>query len=161
MFYTLTLNPCFDRTVRLDGALTAGTLCRMPENARVTPGGKGINLSRALTALGAANTALAAVGGERGDEYLASLRREGIEADALPGTGVRENIAVLDGSGVQTELNEPGFPAPDAEAAADAFLRSHLSRGDTVILSPACASFDAFPNFEARGKAFKEYVRAY
>ncbi len=32
--------------------------------------------------------------------------------------------------------------------------------GDVVILSPACASFDAYENFEARGRHFKELVRA-
>ncbi|MBR4282487.1 MAG: hypothetical protein IKT35_02105 [Clostridia bacterium] len=30
--------------------------------------------------------------------------------------------------------------------------------GDVVALSPACASFDAFPNFVARGNYFKELV---
>lgn len=34
------------------------------------------------------------------------------------------------------------------------------SEGDTVILSPACASFDAFKNFETRGNCFKELVNA-
>ena len=30
--------------------------------------------------------------------------------------------------------------------------------GDVVTLSPACASFDAYPNFVERGKHFKEIV---
>ena len=37
-------------------------------------------------------------------------------------------------------------------------VSSKAVSGDIVTLSPACASFDAFPNFEARGKYFKELV---
>jgi UDP-N-acetylmuramoylalanine--D-glutamate ligase len=32
--------------------------------------------------------------------------------------------------------------------------------GETVLLSPACASFDAFEDFEARGERFREIVGA-
>ena len=36
--------------------------------------------------------------------------------------------------------------------------QSNTKQGDIVTLSPACASFDAFPNFAARGNYFKELV---
>jgi UDP-N-acetylmuramoylalanine--D-glutamate ligase len=34
------------------------------------------------------------------------------------------------------------------------------AEGDTVLLAPACASFDQYPNFEARGRHFREAVEA-
>lgn len=38
--------------------------------------------------------------------------------------------------------------------------RSEAESGDVVSLSPACASFDMFPNFETRGERFREIVEA-
>ena len=48
--------------------------------------------------------------------------------------------------------------AEDAMCAGGAVETA--SDGDTVLLSPACTSFDAFRNFAERGEVFREMVKA-
>jgi UDP-N-acetylmuramoylalanine--D-glutamate ligase len=50
--------------------------------------------------------------------------------------------------------------ATETMSNAVRWARDHAKSGDTVLLSPACASFDQFRNFEHRGEHFEELVRA-
>ena len=50
-------------------------------------------------------------------------------------------------------------PAGDMQRAVE-WARTHAQSGETVLLSPACASFDQYRNFEHRGQHFEELVRA-
>ncbi len=60
------------------------------------------------------------------------------------------------------ELLRHDMPVENAGtlAAAVTSAATHAVSGDTVLLSPACASFDQFSDFEARGRAFVAAVEA-
>ena len=62
---------------------------------------------------------------------------------------------------VRASLDYKGTPEIiHCENIEDAVNKAHecAKKGDIVTLSPACASFDAYPNFMARGNHFKELV---
>ncbi|GAB2522510.1 UDP-N-acetylmuramoyl-L-alanine--D-glutamate ligase [Microbulbifer agarilyticus] len=67
----------------------------------------------------------------------------------------------VDGSKIASVFAD-GVPQVAASDMADAVrkARSMAQSGDFVLLSPACASFDMYRNFEARGEAFRRAVEA-
>lgn len=72
-------------------------------------------------------------------------------------TAPKIEAAVRNGQGFEEE-RLPIYHAKDLEDAVG-IARRIAEKGDIVSLSPACASFDAFPNFEVRGRRFKELVK--
>lgn len=71
---------------------------------------------------------------------------------------------ILIGEDADTIAQQLGTLAPQERAgdmrAAVKLAASSAQPGDTVLLAPACASFDMFDSFEHRGVVFKEEVRA-
>lgn len=61
-----------------------------------------------------------------------------------------------------TKLLSPYMPVESSEmmGAAVHSAAAQAQAGDVIMLSPACASFDQFKDFEARGEAFKAIVEA-
>ena len=53
------------------------------------------------------------------------------------------------------------IPLTDTRSMEEAVLQAYFmgEKGDVILLSPACASFDLFENFEERGKAFRKAVK--
>ncbi|MES9941127.1 MAG: UDP-N-acetylmuramoyl-L-alanine--D-glutamate ligase [Candidatus Thiodiazotropha sp. 6PLUC2] len=123
---------------------------------------KGTNVGATISALlglhpeqGDSRTVLIAGGDCKGAEFadLIPVVKQTARGVVLIGRDAPELAAVLQG---QVELVNAGSMS---EAVAEA---SKLALpGDRVLLSPACASFDMFTGFEARGEAFIEAVEAF
>ncbi|HET9379209.1 MAG TPA: 1-phosphofructokinase [Streptomyces sp.] len=107
MILTVTPNPSLDRTYEVP-ALGRGEVVRAT-GERVDPGGKGVNVSRAVAAAGRRTVAVLPLGGAPGALVAELLDAQGIEVAPVPVAGVtRSNIALAEADGVLTKINAPG-----------------------------------------------------
>jgi UDP-N-acetylmuramoylalanine--D-glutamate ligase len=100
-------------------------------------------------------TTIWVVGGvDKGNDYndLLPLVREKVKAIICLGLD-NEKIKNMFGNVVDIIVETAG--AEEAVKVADKLAE----RGETVLLSPACASFDLFESYEDRGRQFKTAVR--
>lgn len=117
MILTVTANPSLDRTVQVR-ELVRGGLNRA-SSIRVDPGGKGINVARALAAHGVAVRAVVAAGGLEGEQLVALLSRISVEVVRVPAMGpVRINMSIVEPDATVTKFNEPGALLDSSEARA-------------------------------------------
>ncbi len=134
MIVTLTPNPSIDRTVSIE-RIEVGEVNRAT-SSRIDPGGKGINVARALTANGGDSIALLPSGGPEGHLLEELLATSGTAYQAVPiAGGTRMNIAVIEPDGTTTKLNEPGPSlTPEEHAALLAAVSERISAGaDWVV----------------------------
>ncbi len=118
---------------------------------------KGTNVGATVAALMGMTSSVVLIAGGEGKGQDFSPLRDAVAKKAkgvvLIGRDSDKIAAVLDGSGV---------PVVRAAGMQDA-VRAGFSMaqpGDTIMLSPACASFDMFRNYEHRAEVFIEEVRA-
>ncbi len=93
-------------------------------------------------------------GVDKGNDYSAiqDLVKEKVKAIICLG---------VDNAPIQEALSNDTPVMVDTRNMKDAVQAAfqHATKGDVVLLSPACASFDLFKNYEDRGKQFKEAVK--
>ena len=118
---------------------------------------KGTNVDSTIKALESFTEPIVLIAGGKGKGQdfapLAEAARGRVRRAVLIGQDRARIRVVLEGAGVPTET---------AESMEEAVRRAREAArvGDVVLLSPACASFDMFRNFEHRGDVFKAVVRA-
>ncbi|MGW0842528.1 1-phosphofructokinase [Streptomyces sp. NPDC002787] len=118
MILTVTPNPSLDRTYEVP-SLDRGEVIRAT-GERMDPGGKGVNVSRAVAAAGRRTVAVLPLGGAPGALVADLLDAQGIEVARVTVAGAtRSNIALAEADGVLTKINAPG---PELTAAEEELL---------------------------------------
>jgi len=116
---------------------------------------KATNVDATLKAIAAFDEGLWVIlgGKDKNSDYslLAAPLRAKAHAALLIGAAADKIAAQLNGE-------VPLLRCGNLEAAVNA-ARARAKSGDTVLLAPACASFDQFENFEHRGREFKRLVQ--
>ncbi len=136
MIYTVTLNPALDKTLQV--SQFAVDRVNRVKALQLDPGGKGINVSKVLHALGQPSMALGFLGGETGDSIARRLAAMGIQYDFVRINGeTRTNLKIVDPqSGTYTDINEPGPVVTAGELAKlEESLFARLQPGDRVVLA--------------------------
>ena len=154
---TLTLNPA------IDVHCYAENFEPFHENlAHITSsdaGGKGVNISRALTVNGVDNLALVVLGSENGKSFADSLKADGMDVAELYVDGrIRENITLHTNNNPETRISFAGFVATDALIDAVEEKLSDVD-ADTIITltgsNPKGMSIERVmkmvENFQAKG----------
>lgn len=156
----LELGPCLDALGRFTGLPHRSELVAERRGVAWYDDSKGTNPGATVAALeglvppGAAHRAVLIAGGDgKGADFapLGPAVERAARAVVLIGRDAPRIAEVLEG---RSELRQA------ADMSAAVALAAELARpGDCVLLSPACASFDMFDNFEHRGRAFAAAVQ--
>jgi 1-phosphofructokinase/tagatose 6-phosphate kinase len=134
MIITVTLNAALDKTLEVPN-FTPGRRHRTVEQTTM-PGGKGVNIARAIKRLGQPVIATGLTGGATGTRIVEALTDESILNDFVRiRDESRTNTVVLDPTtGMQTEINErgPAVSAPELELFRDKLL--YLAKGASICV---------------------------
>ena len=126
------------------------------QNVQYINDSKATNVNAAFFALDSMNSPTVwIVGGvDKGNDYseLMSLVHEKVKAIICLGV---DNKKIIDAFGNIVDIMIEVTSMQDAVTMAQRLSE----KGDTVLLSPACASFDLFENYEDRGRQFKNAVQ--
>lgn len=134
MIVTVTLNAALDRTLTVPN-FQAGFRHRASESLTL-PGGKGVNIARALKSLGQPVIATGLAGGKTGIRIVEDLTAEGILNDFVRIRGEsRTSTAIIDPtSNTQTELNEYGPVVTARELHAFMEKFTYIAKGADVVI---------------------------